>query len=35
METTEDYKLRHGKFLGFRDDITIEDCTFEKIFGEK
>ena len=32
METTEDYKLRHGKFLGFRDDITIEDCTFEKIF---
>ena len=32
METTEDYKLRHGKFLGFRDDITIEDCTFEKVF---
>lgn len=35
METTEDYKLRHGKFLGFRDDITIEDCTFEKIFEGK
>lgn len=32
METTEDYKLRHSKFMGFRDDITIQDCTFDKIF---
>lgn len=32
METTEDCKLRHAKFMGFRDDITIEDCTFDKIF---
>ena len=32
METTEDFKLRHAKFMGFRDDITIEDCTFDKIF---
>lgn len=32
METTEDYKLRHSKFMGFRDDISIEDCTFQKIF---
>lgn len=23
--------LRHGKLLGFRDDLTIADCTFEKI----
>lgn len=38
METTADYKLRHPKFVRFRDDINIEDCTFEKIFemkGEK
>lgn len=34
METTEDFKLRHAKFLGFRDDITIEDCTFDKIFNK-
>lgn len=32
METTADYKLRHPKFIKFRDDINIEDCTFEKIF---
>ena len=32
METTEDYKLRHSKFMGFRDDINLEDCTFQKIF---
>ena len=32
METTEDFKLRHAKFMGFRDDITIEDCTLDKIF---
>lgn len=35
METTADYKLRHPKFIAFRDDLNIEDCTFEKIFGEK
>lgn len=35
METTEDYKLRHSKFMGFRDDINIEDCTFQKIFNKK
>ena len=23
--------LRHGKLLGFRDDLTVADCTFEKI----
>jgi ATP-dependent DNA ligase len=33
METTEDYKFRHAKFLGFRDDINIEDCSFDKIFN--
>lgn len=32
MDTTEDFKLRHAKFMGFRDDIGIEDCTFNKIF---
>lgn len=25
--------LRHGKFLGFRDDIEIKDCLFSKIVG--
>lgn len=33
MQTTADFKLRHSKFKHFRDDINIEDCTFEKIFG--
>jgi len=32
METTEDFKLREPKFIGFRDDINAKDCTFEKIF---
>ena len=32
METTDDFKLRHSKFLGFRDDIELKDCTFQKIF---
>ena len=35
METTDDYKLRHSKFKGFRDDINLEDCTFQKIFKKK
>ena len=35
METTADYKLRHPKFIRFRDDINLEDCTFEKIFEKK
>lgn len=34
METTKDFRFRHAKFLEFRDDITIEDCTFDKIFKE-
>lgn len=25
--------LRHAKFIQFRPDLNIEDCTFEKIFG--
>ena len=25
--------LRHAKFLQFRPDLTIRDCTYEKIFG--
>lgn len=34
METTEDLKLRHSKFIDFRDDITYEDCTLQKIFNK-
>lgn len=26
--------LRHGKMIGFRDDLTIKDCTWEKCFGD-
>lgn len=25
--------LRHAKFIGFRDDLTLQDCTYNKIFG--
>lgn len=32
MEFTEDYSVRHPRFLGFRDDINDTDCTWEKIF---
>lgn len=27
-------KLRHPKFLDFRDDLNIKDCNLEKIYGE-
>lgn len=30
---TENSGLRHAKFLGFRNDLTIKDCTWEKIYG--
>lgn len=37
MEITEDASgapgLRHAKMLGFRDDLTPEDCQWSKIFG--
>jgi len=32
MEATEDLKLREGRFLRFRDDISPKDCNFNKIF---
>lgn len=32
MEFTDDYSIRHPRFLGFRDDIDAKDCTWEKIF---
>lgn len=35
MQFTEDKKLRHPRFVEFRDDLNIEDCTWEKIFGEE
>ena len=25
--------LRHGKLVGFRNDLTIEDCTYDKLMG--
>jgi ATP-dependent DNA ligase len=25
--------LRHGKLIGFRNDLTIEDCTYDKLMG--
>ena len=33
MQLTEDGALRHGKFIGFRPDLSIDACTWEKIFG--
>ena len=34
MEMEADTKaLRHGKFLGFRDDLSLADCTWEKMIG--
>lgn len=27
--------LRHGKMIGWRNDLTIEDCTYDKILGDK
>ena len=35
MEFTDDKKLRHPRFVEFRDDLNIEDCNWEKIFGEE
>lgn len=34
MDTTDE-SIRHPKFLGFRDDLPVDDCTWEKIFGVK
>lgn len=33
METTDE-SIRHPKFVGFRDDLPMNECTYEKIFGE-
>ena len=33
MQITEDGAFRHGKFLKWRPDLAIEDCTWEKIFN--
>lgn len=32
MQITEDGAFRHGKFLNWRSDLAVEDCTWEKIF---
>lgn len=32
MEFTDDYSIRHPRLLGFRDDISDKDCTWDKIF---
>jgi len=34
METT-DASIRHPKFIGFREDIPLSDCQYDKIFGEE
>ena len=33
MEIQETGGLRHAKMLGFRDDLTIKDCLWEKVFN--
>lgn len=35
MQFTDDKKLRHPRFVEFRDDLNIEDCNWEKVFGEE
>ena len=35
MEIMETGGLRHPKFVSFRPDLTIRDCTWEKCFGEE
>lgn len=32
MEFTPDKKCRHPRFNGFREDINMSDCTYEKVF---
>ena len=34
MQLTDDGALRHAKMLNFRPDLSIQECTWEKIFGE-
>ena len=34
MEFTEDRALRHGKLVGFRPDLKLIDCNYEKIWGD-
>ena len=33
MEIQETGGLRHAKMLGFRDDLTVRECNWEKVFG--
>lgn len=35
MEFTEDRQLRHPRFKGFKKQGVLEDCTYDKIFGEE
>lgn len=35
MEILDSGALRHAKFVGFRPDLTLEDCVYEKVFGGK
>lgn len=34
MQFTDDGALRHAKMIRFRPDLTIQDCTWEKLYGE-
>lgn len=34
-EDTNGHGLRHAKFLKWRKDISLKECTYEKIFGEQ
>ena len=35
MIEEDSQKLRHAKIMEWRDDIPWEDCTWEKVFGDK
>jgi hypothetical protein len=33
IDTSNGISLRHAKFVQFRDDLTIHDCTIDKLIG--
>ena len=35
IDYSNGFSLRHGKMIGWRSDITCEDCTYGKIMGDK
>jgi ATP-dependent DNA ligase len=32
-QKNDELSIRHPKFIGFREDISYRDCTYDKLFG--